>query len=95
MDHILRLLNGYKIKKATINPKNDDDNCFQYAITVALTYDKMSKNHQRANKIKKYTSQYDWSEKNVQSHVDDWKKFELNSKPIALNVLYIPEGEIK
>ena len=30
---------------------------------------------------------------NFPSHVDDWKKFELNSKSIALNVLYVPESE--
>ena len=24
-----------KNRKATINPKNNDDNCFQYALTVA------------------------------------------------------------
>ena len=28
-----------KKKKATINPKNDDNRCFQYAITNALDYD--------------------------------------------------------
>ena len=27
-----------KKKKATINPKNTDDKCFQYAATVALKY---------------------------------------------------------
>ena len=27
-----------KNKKATINPKNNYDNCFQYALTVALNY---------------------------------------------------------
>ena len=27
-----------KNKKATINPKNNDDNCFQYALTVALNH---------------------------------------------------------
>ena len=27
-----------KKKKATINPKNTDDKCFQYAVTVALNY---------------------------------------------------------
>ena len=27
------------------------------------------------------------------SHVGDWKKFELNYKSVALNVLYVPEGE--
>ena len=27
-------------KKPTINPKNDDDKCFQYAVTVLLNYEK-------------------------------------------------------
>ena len=27
-----------KNKKTTINPENNDDKCFQYALTVALTY---------------------------------------------------------
>ena len=32
------------IKKAIINPKNEDDKCFQYAVTVALNYGE-SKSH--------------------------------------------------
>ena len=32
------LLNVEKLKKATINPKNNDDKCFQYEITVALNH---------------------------------------------------------
>ena len=28
----------FKNEKATINPKNNDDKCFQYAITAALHY---------------------------------------------------------
>ena len=35
-------------KKATINPQNkNDDKCFQYALTVALNYEKINNNHQR------------------------------------------------
>ena len=30
-----------KNKKATINPKSKDDKCFQYALTVALNYEKI------------------------------------------------------
>ena len=30
-----------KNKKPTINPKNKDDKCFQYALTVALNYEKI------------------------------------------------------
>ena len=35
-----------KNKGATINPKNEnDDNCFQYAITVALNYQNIKRDH--------------------------------------------------
>ena len=30
-------------KKAIINPKNNDDKCFQYAITAALNYEQVNK----------------------------------------------------
>ena len=33
-----------KHKKATINPKNKDNECFKYAITVALNHEKIKKN---------------------------------------------------
>ena len=36
-----------KNKKATINPKNNDDKCFQYAITVALNHEQIKKDSQR------------------------------------------------
>ena len=32
-----------KNRKATINPKNNDNNCFQYALTVALNYQNIRK----------------------------------------------------
>ena len=35
-----------KNKKANINPKNSDDKCFQYAITVSLNYEQMKKDPQ-------------------------------------------------
>ena len=36
-----------KNKNATINPKNNDDNCFQYAITVALNHEQIKKDSRR------------------------------------------------
>ena len=48
-----------KIKKATINPKNDDK-CFQYALTVTLNYEQIRKNPQRISKIKPFIDQYKW-----------------------------------
>ena len=79
---------------ATINCQNDDDyKCFQYAITIALNYDEIGNHHQRVNKVKPFIDKYNWKDINFPSHIDDWKKFELNNKSIALNVLYVPEGE--
>ena len=40
-----------KDKKSTINPKNNDHKCFQYAVTLALNLDKISKHPQRICKI--------------------------------------------
>ena len=51
-----------KIKKATINPQNNDDNCFQYALTVALNHQHIVNNPQRISKIKPCTDQYSWKE---------------------------------
>ena len=64
-----------------------------YAITIALNYDEIEKDHQRVNKVKPFVDQYNWKDINFPSNVDDWKKLELNNKSIALNVLYVPEGE--
>ena len=36
-----------KTKKTTINPKNNDDKCFQYNLTFALNYQSIKKDPQR------------------------------------------------
>ena len=78
-----------KNKKATINKKNNDSNCFQYAIITALNH-KQSKNHpERISNLKLFINQYDWKGINFPSHKEDWKKFESNNKSIALNTLYV------
>ena len=41
-----------KNRKSTINPKNNDDKCFQYAVKLALNLDNINKHPQRISKIK-------------------------------------------
>ena len=41
-----------KKKKATINPKNTDDKCFQYTANVALNYEEVKWNPQRVSNIR-------------------------------------------
>ena len=45
-------LKWLKQKKATINQKNDDDKCFQYAITVALNREKIKSHPERTSNSK-------------------------------------------
>ena len=79
-----------KDKKSTINPKNNDYKCFQYAVTVALNHDKINKNPQRVSKIKPFIDQCNWNDIDFPFTSTDWKKFELNNESIAPNILYVP-----
>ena len=69
-----------KNKKATINSKNEDDKCFQYALTVALNHEQIKNNPERISKIKPFIDQYYWKEIDFPSTGKDWKKFESNNK---------------
>ena len=51
-----------KDKKSAINPKNSDDKCFQYAVTLALNLDKIKKDPQRVSKIKPFIEKYNWED---------------------------------
>ena len=49
-----------KYKKATINPINKNDNkCMQYAIIVALNYEKIDNHPERISKFKPFINKYD------------------------------------
>ena len=78
-----------KDKKSTINPKNNDDKCFQYAVTLALNLDKIKKDSQRVFKIKPFTEKYNWEDIDFPFTSKDWKKFECKNE-VALNILYVP-----
>ena len=78
-----------KDKKSTINPKNNDDKCFQYAVTLALNLDKIKKGPKRVSKIKPFIETYNWKDIDFPSTSKDWKKFECNNE-VALNILYVP-----
>ena len=83
-----------KNKKSTINPKNNDYKCFQYAVTLALNYDKIDRKPQRISKIKTFIKEYNWKDIDFPSTSKDWKKFELNNE-VALNILYVPHDTKK
>ena len=69
-------------KKAIININNNYNNNFQT----------IESNPQRISKLKPYINKYNWKGINFPATPKDWKKFELNNKTIALNLLYIPHS---
>ena len=58
-------------EKATTNPENNGDTCFQYCVTVALNYQNIEKVSQRISKIKPFIDQYDRKEINFPSNKKD------------------------
>ena len=79
-----------KDKKCTINQKNNDNKCFQYATNLALNINSIDKRPQRVSNIKPFIDNYNWNDINFPAAKKDWNKFEVNNKNVALNILYVP-----
>ena len=60
VNYILILLIVQKTKKPTINPINKKDKCFQYAVTVVLNHEEITKDLHRITKIKPFIKKYNW-----------------------------------
>ena len=56
--------NWIKMNKGTINPKNEDNKCFQYAATVTLNYDEIKWNSERVSNIWPFINKYNWERMN-------------------------------
>ena len=83
-----------KDKKSTINPKNNNHKCFQYAATLTLNFDNINNHPEKISKIRPFIDQYNWKDIDFPPTNKDWKIFELNNK-VALNILYIPHNTKK
>ena len=64
-------LDWIKMKKATINPENVDNKCFQYVVTVALNYEEIESFPERFPNIKPFPNKYIWKGIKYPSKIDD------------------------
>ena len=62
-----------KDKKSTINPKNNDHTCLQYAATLALNFDNINNHPEKISKIRPFIDQYNWKDIDFPSTNKDWK----------------------
>ena len=60
MAYILIPHTGHKKQKVTINPKNTDNKCFQYAATVAINYEEIESHSEKISIIKSFINKYKW-----------------------------------
>ena len=81
-DSVILLHYHLQKKKAAINPKNNDDNCFQYAIIAALNHEQIKNHPERISNLQAVIDQYNWKGINFPQH-------KSNSKSIALNILFV------
>ena len=59
------------------------------AITVALNYEQIKNYPERISKIEPFIEHCNWKRIDFPSYKKDQKKFEINNKSIALNILYV------
>ena len=83
-----------KKKKTTINPKKEDDKCFQYTATVALYFEETEPHPEIVSNIILFINKYNLEGLNYPSKIDDCKMFEKSNPTIALNILCIKQKEI-
>ena len=71
-------------KRATVNPKNKDNKCFQYSITVVLSHQKNGNNPERTSSIKPFIDNCNWKGIDFTAGVKDWEKSEKIIKKLLL-----------
>ena len=82
-------------KKCCVNVKNEDNECFKWAVlsclfTAEANQDKLFK----VNQYRKFEDRLNWSNIKFPTKIDDIKKFELNNPSVAVNV-FVVDSESK
>ena len=75
-------------KKAIINPKNSDMECFKWAVIAAMKWEEIDRDHQRVSKLRRYEREFDWSGLEFPVSFRDINKFGRNNE-IGVNILAI------
>ena len=80
-------------KKATINPKNSDLECFKWAVIAALRWEEIGKNPERITKLKRFENDFDWTGVGFPVSFRTIKRFESQNQ-ILINVLAVENRQI-
>ena len=98
--HRLNLTRGYlplpdwlSRKKAIINPKNDNMECFKWAVIAADRWEEIDKHPERISKLRKFEEEYNWSGIEFPFVIRSIDKFEDNNER-SVNVLAVEDRRV-
>ena len=80
-------------KKAIINPQNDDDECFKWAVIAALKWTDIKSNPESMSNLRKFVDNCDWSGLKFPVSAKDISMFE-DKNNISVNVLVVEDRDI-
>ena len=76
-----------------INPCNEDQECFKWAVIAALRWKNIDSHPERISKLARFEANFDWSGIGFPVSIKDIKKFELKNR-ISINLLAIEDRQI-
>ena len=80
-------------KRAIINPRNYNNECFKWAIIAAMKCEEIGKDCQRVSKHRQYEDEFDWSSIKFPTSTRDIGRFESGNE-ISVNVLAVENKQI-
>ena len=80
-------------KKAIINPRNSDIECFEWVIIAAMKWEEVVNNPERVSKLKIYEEEFDWGGSEFPVSFRDINKFESRNE-IGVNILAVENRKI-
>ena len=75
-------------KKAIINPKISDMECFKWAVIAAMKWKEIGNNPEKVSKLRRYEGEFNWSDIEFPVSFRDINKFERNDE-IGVNILAV------
>ena len=80
-------------KNAIINPKNEDQECFKWAVISASRWEEINNNPERISKLMRFEKDFNWSGMGFPVSFKDISKFEFRNR-ISINLLVIEGKQI-
>ena len=80
-------------KKAIINPQNDDEECFKWAVIAALRWTDIKSHPERISNLREFSNDYNWSGLKFPVSIKDINVFEMNND-ISVKVLSVEDKNV-